>query len=237
MRKVFTLFVLTAILLTLFPTALANAHTPQSGDMLVATCREYVSLREYASSSAPRLTKVPSGKSVYFLSTASNGYYQVVYDGQRGYIDADYLVYDGVSVRHVTGCEEWISLRVSPSTSAERIVKIPKGATVYTVSNASIQNGFIWVNYGNYAGYALASYLSLTPFDQGDRVYITNCEEYVTLRAYASTNAPELARIPLGAVATFSHEMKNGFCCVTYNGKTGFVLTPYLDLVGTSWAV
>ncbi len=57
----------------------------------------------------------------------------------------------------VVNCEEWISLRVSPSKQADRIIKIPLGEQVTYIADAP--NGFLKVSYNGYTGYALASYL------------------------------------------------------------------------------
>ena len=60
----------------------------------------------------------------------------------------------------VVNCTEWISLRYSPSTSAERITTIPLGAivTVYDGDVAGI-NGFYPVEYRGMKGYCLKEYL------------------------------------------------------------------------------
>lgn len=57
----------------------------------------------------------------------------------------------------VVNCDEWISLRVSPSKEAEKYTTIPLGETVELVSEAA--NGFYKVKYKGYIGYALSSYL------------------------------------------------------------------------------
>ena len=58
---------------------------------------------------------------------------------------------------YVVNCNESITLRTSPSTSASEICQIPLGATVSYVESAA--NGFYKVVYLGNTGYALASYL------------------------------------------------------------------------------
>ena len=94
-----------------------------------------------------------------YVSTAGNGFYQVIYNGQTGYALASYLsetpgsavageaAYDTM---YVVNCNEFITLRTSDSTSAGEICKIPLGAAVR----------FYKITYNGYTGYALASYLS-----------------------------------------------------------------------------
>lgn len=57
------------------------------------------------------------------------------------------------------------------------------------------------------------------------------CNEYITLRDEASTKADALDRVPLGAAVTALSEAENGFYYVNYNGKTGYVLSRYLEFV------
>ena len=72
----------------------------------------------------------------------------------------------------VVNCNEWISLREYPSTSAPRLTKIPLGATV-EVHNYSgrdddqgYRNGFIYTYYNGMTGWCLMSYLRI-----GSRIY------------------------------------------------------------------
>ncbi len=60
----------------------------------------------------------------------------------------------------VVNCNEWISLRYSPSASSERIATIPLGAivTVYDGDAAGI-DGFYPVEYRGMKGYCLKEYL------------------------------------------------------------------------------
>lgn len=69
----------------------------------------------------------------------------------------------------VVNCNEWISLREYPSTSAPRLAKIPLGTSVRVyegyLSDASNeqspQNGFVQTFYGGMVGWCLASYLRI----------------------------------------------------------------------------
>ena len=57
----------------------------------------------------------------------------------------------------VVNCDEWISLRTAPSTSAERVTTIPLGASVTWLDNAP--GGFCLVEYQGSIGFALGQYL------------------------------------------------------------------------------
>jgi len=57
---------------------------------------------------------------------------------------------------------------------------------------------------------------------------VVNCNEYITLRAYASDTAPEKERIPLGAYVQYISCTENGFLKVKYSGREGYALADYL---------
>lgn len=231
MRKLISLILV--LIIFALPTAFAceeheGGKAWETGDMLAVTnCKEWVSLRKTASAKAERLAKVPLGKSVYYLSDAGNGFSHVYYDGEYGYIRSDYLTYDGISVRFVTGCNEWISLRESASTKARRLEKIPLGDMVY-YTDLENNSRFAWVNYANEGGYALEQYLSLTPYEKGDWLAVTNCEEYVTLRMDPSVNGEAVKKLPLGTEVQMIGAGRNGFIAVRHGLDIGYVLAGYL---------
>lgn len=58
----------------------------------------------------------------------------------------------------VVNCEEWVSLRAEPDTSASRLAKVPLGAEVTGCIDAG--SGFIACEYQGKRGYILAKYLT-----------------------------------------------------------------------------
>jgi len=82
---------------------------------------------------------------------------------------------------------------------------------------------------------ALAEF-SFEPYQTGSTLlgYIVNCNEYVTMRASASTSASALARLSRGSrVEIRSHDVYGSgdyFVQVSANGTTGYVLIDYLDI-------
>ena len=105
------------------------------------------------------------------MENASNGFYKVSYNGSTGYALASYLSVDPYNhyvasttaaasaswTGKVVRCNEFITLRKTPSTKGEEITKIPLGAIVTVYSGAD--NGFYYINYYGIEGYALASYI------------------------------------------------------------------------------
>ena len=61
--------------------------------MYCVNCREYITLRSIPSTSGADLGHIPLGASVSYVGTAENGFYEVIYNGRRGYALAQYLSY------------------------------------------------------------------------------------------------------------------------------------------------
>ena len=142
-------------------------ESPDYETYYVVNCKESITLRTRPSTSAGEICQIPLGAAVSYVGAAGNGFYQIIYDGNTGYGLASYLSPEegratshGVSYFRVVNCKESITLRVSPSTSAEEICQIPLGTTVEYIAGA--ENGFYQVRYGGNEGYALASYLEET---------------------------------------------------------------------------
>ena len=137
---------------------------------------------------------------------------------------------------YVVNCNESITLRVSDSTNAKEIRQIPLGAAVSFMENAA--NGFYKVSYNGSIGYALASYLSVDPYDhyvaptKASTVWsgkVVRCNEYITLRRTPSTKGEEITKIPLGAIVTVYSGADNGFYYIDYDGFEGYALAGYID--------
>ena len=137
---------------------------------------------------------------------------------------------------YVVNCNESITLRVSDSTNAKEIRQIPLGAAVSFMENAA--NGFYKVSYNGSTGYALASYLSVDPYDHyvasttASTVWsgkVVRCNEYITLRRTPSTKGEEITKIPLGSIVTVYSGADNGFYYIYYDGFEGYALAGYID--------
>jgi len=137
-----------------------------------------------------------------------------------------------VATYFVVNCQRSISLRSYPSTSANAITQIPLGQAVGYIEDAG--NGFYKINYDGLVGYSLASYLS--PSRGGGESYsgttaqVVNCNEWISLRSYPSTQAPRLAKIPLGEYVTYMGAAEDGFVDIEYRGQRGFALRQYLAI-------
>jgi len=149
----------------------ATAMTQVLTTLYVVNCNESITLRTSDSTSAKEIRQIPLGAAVSFMENAANGFYKVSYNGSTGYALASYLSVDPYNhyvasttaaastswTGKVVRCNEFITLRKTPSTKGEEITKIPLGAVVTVYSGAD--NGFYYINYGGIEGYALASYI------------------------------------------------------------------------------
>lgn len=136
-----------------------------------------------------------------------------------------------VATYYVVNCNQSITLRTSPSTSASEITQIPLGQAVGYIENAG--NGFYKINYDGAVGYSLASYLSPTKQSSNSSTstaQVVNAKEYITLRSAPSTSASEITKIPAGAYVRYLGTASNGFYHIEYNGMTGYGLQSYLAL-------
>ena len=124
-------------------------------------------------------------------------------------------------------CDESISLRSAPDTTAKVITQIPLCGKVEFVDTAI--NGFYQVRYNGQLGYALAAYLDYfePQIYTGQTMTVINANQSVTLRTSPYTTAEEIMQIPVGAVVDWV-ESKRDFHLVTYNDQIGYVLGTYL---------
>ena len=137
--------------------------------LYVVNCNESITLRVSDSTNAKEIRQIPLGAAVSFMENAANGFYKVSYNGSTGYAPASYLSVDPynhyvasttastVWSGKVVRCNEYITLRRTPSTKGEEITKIPLGSIVTVYSGAD--NGFYYIYYDGFEGYALAGYI------------------------------------------------------------------------------
>lgn len=76
----------------------------------------------------------------------------------------------------VVNCNEYITLREEPSTSAAALARMPLGARVTVIRDDG--SDFIYVHYGHEAGYALRGYLERTKDYEGRSVSPSGEERY-----------------------------------------------------------
>ena len=226
--------------------SLVNAPIPAQANPVsyptyyVVNCKQSITLRPGPDVSSGEICQIPLGSSVSYIESAENGFYKIIYNGSTGYALASYLSANGSSVSvpvqtnpagystyYVVHCKQSITLRTSPSTSAEEICQIPLGAAVSYISAAS--NGFYYISYNGNTGYALASYLtSAWGYEYYDTCRVVNCKQSITLRPQPDVDSGEICQIPLGATGSYIGTASNGFYEIYYMGNHGYSLAEYL---------
>ncbi|WP_315322122.1 SH3 domain-containing protein [Stomatobaculum longum] len=71
----------------------SGSPSPTYRTMFCVNCKEYITLRSVPDTKGADLAHIPLGASVSYVRTADNGFYEVIYNGKRGYALAQYLSY------------------------------------------------------------------------------------------------------------------------------------------------
>lgn len=71
----------------------SDSPAPTYRTMFCVNCKEYITLRSVPDTKGADLAHIPLGASVSYVRTADNGFYEVIYNGKRGYALAQYLSY------------------------------------------------------------------------------------------------------------------------------------------------
>lgn len=130
----------------------------------------------------------PSGKIVENLGNETNGLFQIVYEGTKGWVSSDYLE---TRVR-TTNTKMNLNLRKSPNTSSAVIAKIPPKSEVIVLGG--ITKGFYKVKYGGKTGYVSAEYISFkTEAKAVEKTLVWPAESYyiTTLNYYWNNGNPK----------------------------------------------
>lgn len=223
--------------------------------MYVMNCETDISLRPQPDVKSGKICAIPYGKAVSYIETAQNGFLKINYDGREGYALASYLSTEKPPERttttsaavtssqpstsydtyYVKYCNTSISLRVSPSTSAEAPWQIPLGASVSFLGVS--ENGFYHISYNDNEGYALASYLVSSTGSAPYKIcQVVNCDEDITLRQEASANSGAITTIDKGKRVSYVKDAgfdSQGypFYEIYYMGKHGYARADYLQFV------
>lgn len=140
----------------------------------------------------------------------------------------------------VVNCASWVTLRASPSTGSASVTRVPLGALV---EGYYYNSEFTECYYGGWHGYILSTYLSDGTSGSASsassnylgKKTIVNCNEFVTLRQYASTSAPTVTKVAKGQQVD-AYYYNDTFTRCYYNGLEGYILNRYLSGSGASYA-
>lgn len=124
-------------------------------------------------------------------------------------------------------CQEFISLRTEPDTTAETITRIPKDGEFQVLA---LDGAFALVDYLGLRGYVLQGYIQpvagasdpvITP-----SIWTANCEEYINLRSTPG-GLGIITTIPKGGVMKLE-SWYGSYAKVSYEKQEGYVLSSYI---------
>ena len=156
--KILVLSVLTTLLLAVSAAAAEDSVAVAVG----ATTGSSLRLRAEASTASSIVTTLDKSVAVAVLDDSIDGWYKISYDGQSGYVSADYLIIDQDNIFESYGRvnSDGVNVRSGASTDSGVLATVDDGAVV-TVT--AFQDGWYAVTcqYGT-EGYIRSDYLDLT---------------------------------------------------------------------------
>ena len=156
--KAFLLTIGTVLLLT----ASAFAAEHEVAVAVGATTGSSLRLRAEASTSSSIITLLNEGVAVSVLDNTLDGWYKIAYNGNTGYVSADYMIIDKDNVFETYGRVngDGVNVRSAASTEGDVLATLNTG-TVVTVTG--FENGWFAVTceYGT-EGYIRSDFLDLT---------------------------------------------------------------------------
>lgn len=205
-------------------------------------CSTTVNFRSQPSTSSTVLASMPNGASVN-ITGVSNGWFKATYNGQNGYVSADYVSFAGSgsgsssssnqsssssSSTSRTGkivCDTSVNFRSQPNTSCSIIGSLYNGATVTILSS---ENGWYKATYNGKTGYISADYVTATSGQASDSA-VSKPSNSVS---YNGTSAKRKAVIEyaaqfLGTPYVYGGSTPSGFDC------SGFTSYVFANTVGS----
>lgn len=184
------LFLSTFLALALAVSAFAVSTATGVGSISGSSVR----MRAEASTSSSIVATLPRGAAVALLGGESNGWYQIAYDGNTGYVSADYLIEDtdgSFTSRGVVNSDS-VNVRASASADSESIGSVDQGSSV-TVTGFSDGWYAVTCQYGT-KGYVRSDFINLTAAAQenvssGSKV-ISTARQYLGTRYVYGGSSP-----------------------------------------------
>lgn len=192
------------------------------------------------------ITTLSKGTTVAVLNNSSS-WYKVSVNGKEGYVSGEYLT--GTTATNValgTGtvkCSSSVNFRSAPNTSSTSYGELKNGTKVNVVG---VSSGWYKVTYNGKTGYIHPDYITLASSSAGTAIAPSNtvtsttgtagtvkCSSSVNLRSEANTSSSILAELKNGTKITVV-STANGWCKVTYSGKTGYIKQDYVSTTGSA---
>ena len=116
-----------------------------------------VNFRMEPSTDAEVIAKLERGTEIELVST-EDGWCKVVYDGQTGYMSADYVAVDGIVVQNARGIVTGsvVNVRSGPSTGTSVVTKLSAGTIVNLLE---LRDGWYKIDRNGVVGYISGDYI------------------------------------------------------------------------------
>lgn len=216
---------------------------------------EGLNLRSQANTSSSVILVMPAGANVTLTGRSSGDFLQVTYGNHTGWAHKTWIQVGqspapapappptpaptpapptkpapAPPVTNVKGTGriiEDLNMRSAANTTSSIILVLPAGATVTLPGEVS--GLFYKVEYNGRTGWAHKDWIqlvesSVTP-TQTARV-----TEAVNLRGGPATEYKRVMVLPAGVLVTLTGQQSNGFHSVSYNGRSGWAFSTYLNL-------
>lgn len=232
--------------------------TPPATGTAVTT--DALNMRAGAGTNFTVLTVMPRGTTVTLTGKSANGFYGLTWNGKTGWAASDYLRVSGgsapapttpvptpaptqapaptqppappVTSTKGTGIvTEPLNMRSGAATTYPVIVVIPASAKVTLTGQSS--GNFLQVTYSGRTGWAHKDWI--TPQDTVTRpTSSARVTEALNMRSGPATSYGVVTIMPAGATVVLTGQQSNGFHSITYNGRTGWAFSTYLDITPTT---
>ena len=125
-----------------------------------------MNFREGPSTSSRVIAVLAAGTAIFVNDVGASGFWSVSYNGQNGWIYADYIQRDGAGPApggptydpNMATTTAALNLRAEPSTSAKVLLVMPAGSKVVLKSGTA--NGWRQVMFNGKTGWASTQYLN-----------------------------------------------------------------------------
>ncbi|AFM00510.1 N-acetylmuramoyl-L-alanine amidase [Desulfitobacterium dehalogenans ATCC 51507] len=198
-----------------------------------------LNLRESPSSSGAKIVTIPQGTTVPLLEE-QEGWYKTTYDSQTGWVAADYLTLINSSdsdnqpvkpaepkkLEGMITADNGLNLRNNPSSTGDKLVTIPKNATIQILAE---QSGWYQTTYESKTGWISAEYVSLISPPAKKNGIITAANG-LNLRTSPSSTGEKISTVPVDTLFEINEE-QNGWYKISFESHTGWVSAEYVDIV------
>lgn len=221
------------------------ADTPPPDDdaeIFIVIAEDAVPLLAEPYPNADVLATIPTGDTVTVLRYEGAFAQVQTADGLRGYVPTEYLSREGVSSRMLAGdiyavyADDFLSLRVSPDASSERLAKLFAGTLLRILET---DGGFVRVEAFSYGlrGYVMTDYLSYAvglqeqpALKSGTGWHAVIGRDAMPLRQEPNPTAQAWLTLEPGTrISVLAHQGR--FVKVSVNGRQGYLPAEYVTLL------